>query len=293
MSNHNRKYIIISPVRNEADYIENTLKSVTSQTILPIEWVIVDDGSTDNTVEIIKNYSKDNHWIKLINKNDRGYAEPGRGVMEAFYAGYQQRESKDFDFIVKLDGDLTFDSTYFEALLEKFEKNSKLGIAGGYCYIEKGTELEREDHPKFHVRGPTKVYRKECWNQIDGLVKHLGWDTIDEVKALYYGWETQSFDDIKLIHHKVTGFKSGKYRWAILLGRADFFVGYHPLFMLAKCVKRLFDEPYLIGSVGIFSGYFSHYFSKKKPIVEKDIVKFLQKEQLKSLVLRKSLWTTR
>jgi hypothetical protein len=125
------------------------------------------------------------------------------------------------------------------------------------------------------------------------LVRHLGWDTIDEVKALYHGWQTESFEDLKIIHHKVTGFKSGRLRWALLLGRSDFYVGYHPLFMLAKMLKRLFEKPYIIGSIGIGYGFFICYFSNKKPILEKKIVQFLRREQLKTLLFQRSLWNMR
>jgi len=284
------KYVIVSPVRNEGKHIRHTLESVTRQTVKPAEWIVVDDGSGDDTTEIVREYARTFPWIRLVERTDRGYAEPGRGVIEAFYAGYERIEHRDFDFIVKLDGDLTFEEKYFEFLFDRFRETPSLGMASGVCYLETSNGLEREKHPEFHVRGPSKVYRRECWEQIGGLVKHLGWDTIDEIKAQYHGWETRSYKELVIIHHKVTGKNTGVFKWAVKLGQSDHYCGYHPLFLLAKGVRRLFFPPYILGGVGILWGYFRNYFGKLEQFPEKDVVRFLQKEQMKRLTMREGIW---
>jgi glycosyltransferase involved in cell wall biosynthesis len=288
--NHPPKYVIVSPVRNEGKHIRNTLESVTRQTVQPAEWVVVDDGSRDDTPDIVREYAKTFPWIRLVERRDRGYAEPGRGVIEAFYAGYERIGHRDFDFIVKLDGDLTFGERYFESLFDRFRENPRLGMASGVCYVEINGGLERENHPEFHVRGPSKVYRRECWEQIGVLVKHLGWDSLDEIKAQYHGWDTRSYKDLVIIHHKVTGKNTGVFRWAIKLGQSDYYCGYHPLFLLAKGLRRLFLPPYVVGGVGILWGYFGNYLRGAERFPEEDVVHFLRNEQLKRLTWRGGIW---
>ena len=261
-----------------------------SQTIRPEEWVIVDDGSKDGTVGIVEKYRERYDWIKVICRNDRGYAEPGRGVMEAFYTGYDHRTCEDFDFIVKLDGDLGFGRDYFESLFRKFSEDPKLGIAGGVCYVARNGHLVIEKHPEFHVRGTIKVYRRECWNQIGGLVKHLGWDTMDEIEAQYRGWETKSFKNLKILHHKLTGCNTGAFKWAIKSGKSDYYCGYHPLFVLVKGIKRIFKKSLFDRWFGILLGYFSSCLKKEEQYGDRKIIEYLRKEQVKRMLFRKSIW---
>jgi biofilm PGA synthesis N-glycosyltransferase PgaC len=290
MCENNIKYVIISPVRNEELYIDKTILSVISQTIQPKKWIIVNDGSTDNTSTIIAKYSSTYKWIQLIDKKNRGYAETGRGVMEAFYVGYNNINIDDYDFIVKLDGDLSFKPNYFESLFNEFKNNHKLGIASGVCFIERKGKLEREKHPEFHVRGASKVYKKECWKAIGGLIKHKGWDTIDEMKAQSLGWETKSFVNLHINHYKPTGYNTGSYNWTIMGGKSDYYCGYHPLFVITKGIKRMFQRPYMIGGFGIIYGFFKEYIRNGEQIKDNDLIKFIQKQQFNKLTFRKSIW---
>lgn len=292
MKRKNIKYFIVSPVRNESVHIRKTLDSVTSQTIKPMEWVIVDDGSSDGTREIVREYSARFDWIRLVNRTDRGFAEPGRGVVEAFYEGYNKGTQGDFDFVVKLDGDLSFPPDYFERLFERFEKNPRLGMASGVCHIEVNGRWVPEKHPDFHVRGPSKVYRKKCWEDIGGLVPHLGWDTIDEIKARYYGgWETRSFKDLRIKHHRVTGHNTGAFRWAIKLGMSNYYCGYSPLFILAKGIRRIFvSRPRVLGGLGVMFGYFWCYLAGAERYGDDDLIRYIRREQVKRLLFQKGLW---
>lgn len=283
------KYIVITPVRNESLYIERTIKSVTSQTIKPFEWIIVNDGSTDDTGKIIDRYSKEFPWIRPIHRENRGYRKAGAGVVEAFYDGYNSLKSDDWEFIVKLDGDLSFDIDYFEKCFEKFHQDQTLGIGGGTIYHEIAGKLKAEKTPIYHVRGATKIYRRECWYAIGGLLKVPGWDGIDEIKANMLGWKTKTFTDLKIVHHRYTGQADGTWRTWVKGGKANYIAGYHPLFMFFKCFKRLFQKPYFISSLGLFYGYISCYWDKTPQINDKMLIDYLRKQQLKRLFFRESI----
>jgi glycosyltransferase involved in cell wall biosynthesis len=289
---NNVSYIVISPVRNEAKDIEKTISSMLSQRILPKKWVIVDDGSTDKTGEIIDKYAAQHSWIKVMRRKNRGFRKPGGGVVEAFYDGYSAIGTTIWDFIVKLDGDISFDPFYFEKCLECFAKDSRLGIGSGMVCLLKNKQLVEESigDPPFHVRGPSKIYRRSCWEQISPLVEAPGWDTIDEVKANMIGWTTRTFRDISLIHHKETGSADGNWRNWYKNGRANYVTGYHPLFMLGKCVKRFFKKPHVLASLALLAGFGSGYLRRMPQIQDREVIRYLRKQQLRRLFFRPSIY---
>jgi biofilm PGA synthesis N-glycosyltransferase PgaC len=290
MTKDDIKFVIISPVRDEGKYIEFTLKSVIGQTVKPIEWVIADDGSADNTATIIEGYAKNHPWIRILHRQNRGFRRAGGGVIEAFEEGYQFLRSTDWDFVVKLDGDLTLEKNYFERCFDHFVRNPKLGIGGGVIYNLIDGRLEREKHPLFHVRGATKIYKRDCWTAINGLIKAPGWDTLDEVKANMLGWETRSFSDIGVIHHRITGFEDGMWRNMVKNGRANYIAGYHPMFMLMKCLKRIVEKPYLVGSLGLLYGFISGYLKHIPPVNDKALIQYIRRQQLNRLFFKNSIW---
>ncbi len=290
MDNDKIKYIIISPVRDEGKYIEFTLKSVIGQTVKPVEWIIVDDGSTDDTGEIIEEYSKKHPWIKIVHRQNRGFRKAGGGVIEAFEDGYTCLHTRDWDFIVKLDGDLTLKKDYFEKCFQQFMAHPKLGIGGGIISDVINGRLELAKHPQFHVRGATKIYKRDCWNAIGGLIKAPGWDTLDEVKANMLGWETRSFSDIRIIHHRSTGAADGMWRNLVKNGRANYISGYHPLFMLLKSIKRIFEKPYLVGSVGLLYGFMSGYAKRISQVDDKALIDYIRQQQMNRLLFKESIW---
>jgi len=284
------RYIIISPVRNEDKYIEKTIASVFLQTIKPLEWIIVNDGSTDKTGIIIDRYSKQHHWIRTVHRKDRGFRKAGGGVIEAFYDGYNAVKESDYEYIVKLDGDLSFDSDYFEKCFIEFNKDLNLGIGGGTIVHEIQGQFEVEKAPLFHVRGATKIYRKACWDVIGKLVKSPGWDTLDEAKANMLGWTTRSFPEIKLLHHRYTGQADGPWRDSVKNGMANYVSGYHPLFMIFKCLTRTFRKPYLISSIGLSYDFIKGYFGNIPQIDDQELIHYIRKQQLRKLLFRKSIW---
>ena len=283
-------YIVITPVQNEERYIRKTIESMLCQTLKPMKWVIVNDASEDETGKIIVEYETKHHWIRTIHRKGRGFRNPGTGVIEAFYDGYNSLDSSDWDFIVKLDGDLSFDGDYFERCFEKFRINPKLGIAGGMVYNCIKETFQVEENPTFHVRGATKIYRRECWEAIRGLIKAPGWDTLDEVKANMLGWETRSFPDLRVTHHRFTGEVDGTWRNSVKNGRANYISGYHPLFMFFKCGKRIFQKPYFIAALGLLYGYVSGCWKKVPQIDDRPLIDYLRKQQLGRLFFKESIW---
>jgi poly-beta-1,6-N-acetyl-D-glucosamine synthase len=284
------RYVIVSPVRDEEEHIEGTLLSVVGQTVRPRQWVIVNDGSKDRTGEIIERYAKAHSWIKTVHRGDRGQRVPGSGVMEAFYDGFQQLDSKDWEFIVKLDGDVGLESDYFERCFQRFEEDKRLGICGGMMYCVKDGRLEIESHPTFHVRGPIKLYKRACWEAIGGLVKVAGWDTIDEVQANRLGWRTRSFPYLKVIHRRPTGAVQGFWRDGVKMGKAAYICGYHPVFMMIKCGKRVFQKPYVLLSLAHAYGFVSSHFKNVPRVEDKALIRYLRQQQIRRVFFRESIW---
>jgi len=283
-------YVVISPVRDEMAHIEKTIQSMVAQTTLPTEWIIVNDGSTDDTRQIINRYAAKCAWIKAIHRENRGFRKSGGGVIEAFNEGYSALATSEWDFLVKFDGDLSFDTDYFEKCFKYFAVEPMLGIGGGDVYHDINGSLIVEKNPRFHVRGATKIYRKACWDALGGLIQAPGWDTLDEVKANMLGWTTHSFPDLKLIHHKYTGSADGTWGGWVKNGRANYIAGYHPLFMTVKCIKRAFQRPYLISALGLFYGFIAGYLKGVQQVPDPALIRYLRNQQICRLLLKDSIW---
>jgi glycosyltransferase involved in cell wall biosynthesis len=289
MSNY-PKYVIVSPVRDEERYIEQTIRSVVQQTIQPAEWIIVDDGSKDATGKIIEKYKDRHSWIKVVHRDDRGQRIPGAGVVETFYDGYNRLAVEDWEYIVKLDGDVGLKPDYFEKCFERFAQNPKLGMCGGVMHCLKRGALVPEVNPAFHVRGPIKLYKRACWDGIGGLVRAAGWDTVDEVQANKLGWRTRSFADLEVIHQRPTGAEQGFWRDGIKMGRAAHFSGYHPAFMLAKCLKRFFQRPYVVMALAHGWGFVGACLKGSPRVADKSLIRYIRDQQLRRLFFLESIW---
>jgi glycosyltransferase involved in cell wall biosynthesis len=284
------RYAIITPVRDEEKFIEATIDSVRRQTMPPAEWVIVDDGSTDRTGDILDRVAESLPWMCVIHRKNRGFRKPGGGVMEAFYDGYNALARKDWDFLVKLDGDLTFAPEYFEKCFEYFRTDPKLGIGGGEIHHDVVGKLKLEQNPRFHVRGATKIYSRSCWEAIGGLWPAPGWDTIDEVKANMLGWNTYSFSDLPLLHHRFTGSEGGLLRDRIKHGKVCYISRYHPLFVAASCVRRLPQKPYVLGAAAILYGFLKAHFVRTPRLEDRSYVAYIRGQQLRRLFGMQSIW---
>jgi glycosyltransferase involved in cell wall biosynthesis len=288
-------YVMITPARDEAEYLSHTIVSVAAQTVKPRLWVLVNDGSSDATPALMDAAARQHHWIRAVHRPNRGFRKSGGGVIEAFYDGCKELGGISWEFIVKLDGDLSFEPDYFEKCQAHFVAEPKLGIGGGTICEQVDGQLREEatGDPPFHVRGATKIYRRECWEGIGGLLAAPGWDTLDEVKANMMGWRTRSFPELKLHHHRYAGKADGAWKNWFKNGRANYISGYHPLFMFCKCLSRLREKPYGLVSLALWCGYASGYARRLPRVDDRELIRYFRGQQMRRLTLRRSLWNTR
>jgi len=284
------KYVVISPVRDEAEYIEHTISSMVQQTVLPVEWVLVDDGSTDGTSAILDRWARHHPWMKPIHRANRGQRAAGSGVMEAFYDGLNAISHNDWEFLVKLDGDLAFDPQYFEHCFAEFAADPQLGIGGGVICHEAGGDFEVEQTPLFHVRGATKIYRRACWESIGGLLRTPGWDTMDEVKANSMGWCTRSFPNRRVRHYRFTGAADGAWRNSIKNGIGSYICGFHPIFVLSRSIKNVTRKPYCVRAIGLLYGFVLGYLKRVPRVEDLPTIRYLRDQQLRRLTFRQTIW---
>jgi glycosyltransferase involved in cell wall biosynthesis len=278
-------YILITAAHNEEVFIENTIKSVIDQTILPVKWIIVSDRSTDKTDEIILKYTYECSFIsflKIDGNNDYNFAAKVNAIM----AGYETSHNLKFDFIGILDADITFENFYYQKIIERFFQDNKLGIAGGKFYDLYAKKKESIPISEDNVRGAVQFFRKQCFEEIGGLLplKYGGEDGMACFSARKNGWEVKSFNDLVILHHRRTGTaKSSILKKRIRDGLMEYSMGYHPLFQLIKCSYRIIEKPYLLGSILRFMGYWYGYLKAEKLIIPKDLIKFIRKDQLKRI----------
>jgi glycosyltransferase involved in cell wall biosynthesis len=199
------KFYIVIPAHNEQDSIGLTLESLANQTLLPKRVVVVNDNSTDQTSKIVSEFTEKYEWISLIENVSSEKHLPGSKIINAFYKGYEILDD-DYDVICKYDADLIFPENYLENLASHYKSDEKLGMIAGHCYIEKdGSWVLENLTGKDHIRGALKAYRKKCFQDIGKLKPAMGWDTMDELLALYYNWTFRTDDTLKVKHLKPTG----------------------------------------------------------------------------------------
>lgn len=273
------KYVVISPVRNEGQHLDGAIQSIISQTVPPVEYVLVNDGSTDNTEEIARGYGASYPWIRVVNREDRGFRKTGAGVVEAFQTGFQALSVEDWDFVVKLDGDVRLGERYFEEMLTHFASTPRLGIGGGYSYYDVEGRLVREWVTENHVRGAVKMYRRACFEEIGGLMPVLGWDVLDEIKARMAGWETKSFQTPFFVLERLTGSPVGLLRTRVRDGWFAWYRGSDPWYVLARGVRRMVNRPYLLGGMTIIASYWYYRLKRELQIPDPELRAFVRQEQ--------------
>lgn len=275
-------YIVI-PAHNEQDSITLTLDSLVHQTLLPKKVIIVNDNSTDDTEDIVQTYADKYPWISLVNSKSSNEHLPGSKIINAFYKGFETLDGN-FDIICKFDADLIFPNDYLEKISEHFESNPKLGMAAGFCYIEKNKEWVLESLTrKDHIRGALKAYRKDCFIEIGQLKRSMGWDTIDELLAKYYGWDILTDETLHVKHLKPTGMsynKASKY----LQGEAMYKMHYGFWITLISAIKLAYKK----GSFSLFKDYMNGYIKAKKEklpyLVTEEQGKFIRKLRWKNML---------
>lgn len=279
------RFYIIIPAHNEAQFIGLTLKSLANQTLLPKQVVVVNDHSTDNTQALVESFADKHSWVKLVNISSSEAHLPGAKIVQAFYAGFETVDDN-YDVVCKYDADLIFPNNYLETLASHFNNNEKLGMVAGVCYIEKSNNWVLEDLTgKDHIRGALKAYRKACFLEIGKLKKSMGWDTIDELLATYYGWEFFADATLHVKHLKPTGSTynktakhlQGEAMYKMRLGISLTFITALKLAVKKKSLSYFRD--YLVG-------YIKAYFSKPERTVTKAQGKFIRTYRWKG-ILRK------
>ncbi len=289
----NGRYLLITPCRDEAQYARRCIESVLAQTVLPALWVVVDDGSTDETPAILAEYAAKHSWIKIVRREDRGKRAVGPGVVDAFYAGMDAVNADDFEFLCKFDLDLDLPKGYFEILMRRMEENPRLGTCSGKPYFEEGTptRLVSEKCGDEMSVGMTKFYRVTCFREIGGFVREVMWDGIDCHRCRMLGWIACSWDDpdLRFVHLRPMG-SSQK---SIFTGRkrhgfGQYFMGTSLLYMTASAVFRLWHPPYVLGGLAMWWGYVESALQGKPRYDDPAFRKFLRRYQFRCLILGKS-----
>jgi len=282
------QYSVVTPAHNEEEFIEQIIESVIAQTILPKKWIIVDDSSTDRTLEIIKRYAGQYDFITCLGLTREAIESYYSRRTLVFSAGYEKIKNMECDFICSLDADISLGPTYYERILEEFDKNPQLGIASG-VYVDKvGGRLQKILIDKIHCPGAIAMFRRECYETIGGYIpqKHGGDDSCAEIMARMNGWETRSFPQHKTIHFRPTGTGDGR---SILQARfhqglTEYGIATHPLFMAAKSLRRaVLEKPYITGSLARLAGFISGYFRSEKRGIPDEVIRYVRKEQIRRL----------
>jgi poly-beta-1,6-N-acetyl-D-glucosamine synthase len=277
-------YVLITPARNEEEHIEETIKSVTSQTVLPERWIIVSDGSTDRTDDIVKSYLTGNNWLELVRlpeRKDRQFA----AKVHAFNAGYGKVKDLQYDIIGNLDADITFDEQYFEFLLDKFSGSPELGVAGT-PFVEDGAHYDYRFTNIEHVSGACQLFRRECFEQIGGYIpiKGGGIDWVAVTTARMKGWETRTFTEKTCTHHRSIGTgNSNKLSSFFKYGQKDYYLGGHPLWQIFRSVYQMKRKPYIVNGLLLFLGYAWAGLKRAERPVSEELLRFNRKEQMKRL----------
>lgn len=278
-------YVIITPARNEARFIELTLKSVTAQSVVPLRWVIVSDGSTDATDEIVSRYAAEHNWIELMRmpeRKERNFA----GKVHAFNAGYDRVKELDYKVIVSLDGDISFDKEYFAFLIEKLDSDAGLGLVGTPFQELSGQKYDYRFVSIEHVSGACQVFRRECFEAIGGYlpVKGGSIDHIAVISSRMRGWKTRTYTEKVCLHHREMGTaQRGAIGSKFKLGMKDYRIGNHPLWEIFRATYQMSQRPRLVGGMALGWGYTWAMLKRIERPVPRELVHFHRREQLDRL----------
>ena len=282
--NSRKRHIVLTPMRNEGDFIEKCAQSMIEQTIIPREWIIIDDSSNDSCSEIIKRFSSMHSWIKIVKPKIAG--KRGRGEWIARLVNFGLSEvTLEWDFVSKIDADIVLPSDYFEQVFSRFDSNRSLGIASGGCYVNSRRRLSLERVSEDHTRGALKTYLSDCFSDIGGIRNADGWDGIDNIQAQMNGWETRNFPEIKAIHLRKTGSRGGELWGCFEAGKIAHHMGYHPIFIIARSIHRMLSGPFIVGGFAMLFGFLKSWISRRPIFEEGETVRYLRRKQLKRLGL--------
>ncbi len=285
-TDHQLSYVLITPARNEESFIEHTIKSVIRQTILPVKWVIVSDGSTDSTDDIVKKYTEEHPWIELLRMPERRERDFS-GKAHAFNTGYATTIELKNDIIGNLDADISFeDPEYFDYLLKKFAQDPKLGVTGT-PYREGEVQYDYRFSRKEHVSGACQLFRRACFDAIGGYnpLKEGGVDLVAVVTARMKGWRTETFTDKYCIHHRRMGTANDHILMATLLsGHGDYCMGVHPVWQLFRSIYQMSRKPFILAGSLLLIGYLWAMLTRAPKPVSIEFVQYRRKEQMGWLI---------
>ena len=277
-------YVIITPARNEAQFIELTLKSMVAQTVRPLKWLIVSDGSTDGTDDIVRRYAVENPWIELLRMPERAERHFA-GKAYAFNAGYANAKDLKPDIVGNLDADVSIEPGHFEFLVSKFAEDPELGVWGAPF-----REGSRQYNYRFsnieNVWGGCQLFRRECFEAIGGYtpIKEGCIDHIAVISARMNGWKTRTFTDKICIHHRVMGTaQQSALKAKFKTGEKDYSVGNHPVWELSRMLYQMTNPPVVIGGVALATGYIWALLRRRKLPVSREVIAFTRREQLQRL----------
>jgi glycosyltransferase involved in cell wall biosynthesis len=278
-------YAAITPVRDEKENLVRLASCLVTQTVPPTEWLIVDNGSVDGTIEQAQELARSHDWIRVMTAEAADRARPGAPVVRAFNTGLAQLREPLPDVIVKLDADVSMESDYFERILDAFSADERLGIAGGACLELQDGEWKETFVTGDHVRGASRCYRRECLDDVSPLEERVGWDGVDELKAAVRGWRTKLLRDVPFHHHRRVGERDGASttRWS-RLGRGSYFMGYRFSYLLLRSLHHALRHP---AALAMISGYLGAAASREERVDDEAVRDYLREQQrLRHLSLR-------
>ena len=272
------RHVIITPSRDEEDFLPALIDSISHQSILPVEWIIVHHNSNNSSKEIIDEAASKFGWIKSIDIKDNSTRRRGSQIASLVNRGISTSQSE-WDFISKIDADMVLPQDYFENILSQFISNERLGIASGSCFLMEGGKKITESVSVDHTRGGLKTYRKQCFNEIGGISEVDGWDGIDNILAQMNGWVTKSFTDIQVFHQRRTGSSLGLHKGCFEAGKFSHTMRYHPIFITARSIHRMLRKPLITGGISMLIGYFYGVIIRQPAMPNKAAISFLREKQ--------------
>jgi glycosyltransferase involved in cell wall biosynthesis len=289
--------ILITPARNEEGFIERTIQAVVNQTVRPIRWVIVNDGSTDGTTAIVTKYAARYDWIHVVNMpahRDRSFA----AKVHCFNAGYATVGTVEHDVVGNLDADISFDKNYLEFLLGKFSADPRLGVAGTIFAEDGYSSVIDSFEGHTHVAGGCQLFRRQCFEDVGGYVPNEkgGIDWIAVITARMRGWQTRSFQEQSFFHHRTLGTADrGRLRSLFAYGAKDYYLGGHPLWEMFRVIYKMSKRPYFVGGLALGAGYVCACLRRVHRPVSDDLIRFHRNEQMGKLrfILRSGLMLKR
>jgi glycosyltransferase involved in cell wall biosynthesis len=284
------RYVLVTPARNEEQYIGRTLDSVCSQTRPPVRWVIVSDGSTDRTDDIVNEYRRSREWIDLIRMpehRERSFA----AKVQCFNAGFDRVKNLQFDIVGCLDADVSFEEDYFDFLIRKFADGPRLGVAGT-PFVERGSHYDYRFTNIEHVSGACQLFRRECFEAVGGYIpiKGGGIDWTAVTTARMKGWQTRTFEERVCLHHRPMGTGSaGRLGRFFRHGQKDYYLGGHPVWQILRGGYQMTRFPYVVGGIALLAGYFWALLRRVERPIPKELVRFHRAEQMARLKGRFSM----